>query len=117
MTFRIALGVLLMIVLGILLYPVFYLSSADTQKITVTDKERIAQREGGKFLVYTEDEVFENVDSWLFWKFNSSDVQNKLSVDSTYKVRTAGWRVPFLSMHRNIIRIDGVVVYETLDYE
>ncbi|HHX70455.1 MAG TPA: DUF1523 family protein [Gallicola sp.] len=53
----------------------------------------------------TEDEVFENEDEFIRLKFNSSDVQNKLKVDSTYTVRVIGWRIPFLSTYRNIIEI------------
>lgn len=88
-------------------YPIAYYSSSETVEITVKDKDRITTGSGenidSKFIVYTENEVFENTDSWLFVKFSSSDLQNKLEVGETYTVKVAGWRVPFLSMYRNII--------------
>jgi hypothetical protein len=88
-------------------YPTAYYLSSDTVEITVKDKERITTGSGenisSKFIIYSENEVFENTDSWLFFKFNSADYQNKLEVGKTYKVKVAGWRVPFLSMYRNVV--------------
>lgn len=88
-------------------YPTAYYISSETVEITIKDKESITTGSGkdirSKFIVYTENEVFENTDSWLFVKFNSSDYQNKLEVSKTYKVKVAGWRIPFLSMYRNVV--------------
>jgi hypothetical protein len=88
-------------------YPTVYYLSSETVEITVKDKERITTGSGenisSKFIIYLENEVFENTDSWLFFKFNSADYQNKLEVGETYKVEVVGWRVPFLSMHRNVV--------------
>lgn len=90
-------------------YPIAYCTSVETIEVTVSDKERITTGSGesisSKFLVYSEDEVFENTDAWMFFKFASSDLQNNLKVDSTYTVKVAGWRVPFLSMYRNVVSI------------
>ena len=103
-------GYTLYIVLVLILfttYPVAYKMSAETIEITVTEKERITTGSGenisSKFIIYTENEVFENTDSWLYSKFNSTDYQNKFKVGETYKVKVAGWRVPFLSMYRNVV--------------
>jgi len=89
-------------------YSVAYYFSTETIQVVIKDKERITTGNGenikSKFIVYTKDEVFENTDSWLFFKFNSADFQNKLEIGKTYKVKVAGWRVPFLSMYRNIIK-------------
>lgn len=99
------------VIVAILLfgYPIAYCTSAETIEVTISDKERITTGSGksisSKFLVYSEDEVFENSDSWLFFKFASSDLQNDLKIDSTYKVKVAGWRVPFLSWYRNVLSI------------
>lgn len=86
-----------------------YKSSATEIEIYVKEKDRITQGSGedisSKFLIYSETEVFENTDSFLFLKFNSSDFQNRLEEDSTYTVIVAGWRVPFLSQYRNIVEI------------
>ncbi len=74
------------------------------------DKERVTVRSGDdpkeKYLVFTENETFENTDSTLFWKFNSSDVQGQLDRGKSYRVLVAGWRISFLSSYRNIIEIE-----------
>lgn len=103
---------LLIIVVGLLLISVFlfipYLTK-DVVTIKVTDKERIVTGSGesmeSKYLVYTENETFENVDATNFLKFNSSDLQGKLKRDSVYKVMVYGYRIPFLSSYRNIVKI------------
>ena len=99
----------ILVVIILMAYPVAYYSSSKTVDITVKDKERITTGSGenisSKFLIYCEGEVFENTDSWLFFKFNSSDVQNELESGKTYTVTIAGWRIPFFSMYRNVIRI------------
>jgi hypothetical protein len=78
--------------------------------VTVTEKERIVESNGkhttSKYLVFTENEVFENVDDMIpFFKFNSSDIQGKLHVGETYKLTVWGWRINFLSSYRNILNV------------
>ena len=86
-----------------------YYGSTEEVQVTVNDKEHVMYRNGSdledKYMVYSNDEVFENTDDLFYFKFNSSDVQNELKVDSSYTVKVVGWRIPVLSMHRNIISI------------
>lgn len=100
---------IILLLLLLLIYPLFYFSSVEIIEITINDKERITTGSGenisSRFIVYTEDEVFENSDALWFWKFNSTDFQNKLKVGETYEVKVVGWRVPFLSWYRNIVEI------------
>lgn len=94
-------------------YPIAYYFSTEQVEITITKMNRITTSSGSgetastssKYLIFTNNEVFEDTDSWLFVKFNSSDLYSKLEIDHTYKVKVAGWRVPFLSWYRNIISI------------
>jgi hypothetical protein len=78
--------------------------------IKISDKERIVTGSGdslsSKFLVYCDGEVLENSDSLWHWKFNSSDIQGELKKDKTYYAKVYGWRVPFLSWYRNIVKIE-----------
>ena len=89
------------------LFSALYVSSAEVVQFTVTDKERIVTGSGdtssSKYLVFTETEVLQNSDSLLFLKFSSSDIQGSLKEGSTYQAKVAGWRIPFLSMYRNIV--------------
>ena len=84
-------------------------STMEDVQIVVTNTERIVESNGettsSKYLVFSTTETFENTDAILFGKFNSSDLQGKLRIDSTYTVTVVGWRIPFLSSYRNIIEI------------
>lgn len=73
---------------------------------TVTEKgERCSSRDDCRYLIYTDKGTIENTDSWLAWKFDSSDVYGDLKVGHTYHFRTQGIRVPFLSWYPNIMSV------------
>ena len=95
--------VMLIIMFG---YSIAYYSSAGSKTITVESKERVNKRDSSKYLIFCKGETLENTDSWLFFKFSSSDVYRELIPGKTYNVKVAGWRVPFLSMYENIIKIN-----------
>lgn len=82
----------------------------DTVTVTVTDKERVVKGSGDSvtsyYLVFTKDEVFQNRDAIFYGKFESSDLQGKLEKDSTYTLFVTGKRIPFLSIYRNIVKIE-----------
>ncbi|MDR0367474.1 MAG: hypothetical protein LBH41_02765 [Rickettsiales bacterium] len=62
------------------------------------------------YMVFTRDgRAFKNKDSLAFWKWNSDEIQAKLKNGGVYYVKTAGLRVPFLGLHRNIITIGGKI--------
>lgn len=71
--------------------------------ITVKHKERVLSKETSKYLVWSEDETFENRDSLIKGKFNSSDLYGDLEENHTYRCKVYGWRVQFFSWYRNII--------------
>jgi hypothetical protein len=89
----------------LLAYPICYWISAEEKIITVKDKERIVKNEDSYYLVFAEEGTFKNEDSFLFLKFNSSDVQGSLEEGKTYKIKVAGWRIPIMSSYENIIEI------------
>ena len=76
-------------------------SSEQTVEFTVKHKERVQ----GIYLIYTDKEVFQNIDNMLFWKFNSSDIYGRIDKGKTYKAKVNWYRIPFLSWYRNIIEI------------
>ena len=88
-----------------------YITAEDTTFI-VKEKERITTGSGDtlshKYLVFTEHETFENVDCFVRFKFGSSDLQGKLTVGKTYKALVYGWRIPFLSAYRNIVKVTEI---------
>lgn len=101
---------IILILIAAAIYPTLYYTSSEIVEITVSKTERISTGSGEdlshKFLIYTEGEVFENTDSWLYMKHNSTDIQNKAKTDSTYSVKVAGWRIPLISSYRNVIEIN-----------
>ena len=83
-------------------------SYLDEQEITITvkNKERVISNETSKYLVWSEDETFENTDSLIKGKFNSSDLYGELEKDHTYRCKVYGWRVQLFSWYRNIIECE-----------
>ena len=95
-----------------------------TYTITVTDKERVVKTDKKSsdnstnvesyYLVWGTDQttgeefVFENVDSLIRFKFNSSDIQGQLHEGETYNITVIGLRIPFLSEYQNIISVDKI---------
>lgn len=97
---------LLVVVLGAFLaYPIMYRLSAETITIHVDKTERIQDGDTQKYMVYATNETFENTDSWIFFKRNSSDVYGLIKVEQQYEVKVAGWRWPLISSYRNIIEV------------
>ena len=79
-----------------------------TVTATVTDKERIVEtysegQASSKYLVFTDIETFENTDSLIDMKFNSSDLYGKLQKGQACRFEVVGFRVAFMSMYRNIV--------------
>lgn len=87
--------------------------SRDTYRATVTDKQIKRYDNKDKYLIFTKLEdgsvrVFENTDSTLEMKWNSSDFQAMLEVGKTYDIKTYGWRVPLASSYENVIGVTEV---------
>ena len=101
-------AIILIVILVSLSYA-FYSLTQDTIIVNVIKAERITTGTGiytsHKYMVYTKEETFQNTDILWAGKFNSSDMHGVLSTPGVYELRVFGWRVPFLSMHRNIIKV------------
>lgn len=83
-------------------------SDRETYRATVTEK--VVKKDSGEdiYLIFTklqdgEVRVFENTDSLLERKFNSSDVYAKIQSGKTYDFSTYGWRFQPLSVYENIL--------------
>lgn len=79
------------------------------QVFTVTGKENVKSGDSGKYLVYTDKTTYEITDSWLCWRWDSSDVYGNIQVGKTYTATLQGYRVPFLSWYPNVINPIEVV--------
>ena len=85
----------------------------DVYTATVKEKQVKRYNDKDKYLIFTEladgsKRVFENTDSLLEWKFNSSDIYAELEEGKTYNIKTYGWRIPILSDYENIIGVEEV---------
>ena len=85
---------------------VYTWSTEDEIQVLVNHRESV--KSGSEYLIFTESETFKNVDTIFKWKFDSSDVYRDIHPGKTYKVTVYGWRVPFLSMYRNIVKASEV---------
>ena len=104
--FKIAL--VIFFVFSILIAPVVYTyGTVTTLKIDVVKTERVSKDGDSRYLVFTKDETFENTDSFLHMKFNSSDLHGALEVGNSYTVKVYGWRIPLFSSYRNIVSIEN----------
>ncbi len=76
----------------------------------VNKTERIVERGAtdSKYMIYTDNGVFENTDSLLNGKFNSSDIYNELEVGRTYSCDVVGFRNGFFSWYENVIKCTEV---------
>lgn len=98
------LGILIVGLVGLIAFgATIPLTTQETVTVKITEKERIHDGDEDKYLIWTEGEVFENTDSLVLGKFNSSDIYGKIQENETYECKVYGWRIPFLSMYRNII--------------
>lgn len=67
-----------------------------------------ASEDSDKYLVFTNKGVFENTDSWVVGKCNSSDVQNKLEPGKCYKAKVHGVRIGCSSTYKNIESVEEI---------
>ena len=107
--YGIIIAILLVIYLAII-SPFAFVTHHHTE-LTVIEKSMSG--DGDNFLVWMEDKdgnqyEFENVDSLLRGKVDSSVVQGKLKVGCTYNITTNGYRVPLFSWYENILTYELV---------
>jgi len=86
-----------------------YRSTSEDVTITIKSKERVTGRGGDDsyYLVWTHGETLCVKDSLSFTTWNASDTYGQLEIGKTYKVKVAGWRIPFFSMYRNVVEVYG----------
>ncbi|ESQ89886.1 hypothetical protein ABAC460_11330 [Asticcacaulis sp. AC460] len=86
--------------------------TAGSTEVTVTHVEnKLMDRHGKRqdvYLVFTSDGTYRNTDSLHYFKFNSSDIQGKLAQQGRFKISYYGFRVPVLSMYKNITKAEKI---------
>lgn len=97
--------VIFLIVGSVLIERYFVTAHAENITFTTNSAQRVVSSDGSsaQYLIYTDKGVFTDTDTIWYWKWNSSDVYNQAQ-KGTHTCLVAGFRVPFLSWYRNIIR-------------
>ena len=80
----------------------------DVKGYKIVDKTLKVYPKSSKYLILTEEESFELTDSFLSWKFNSTDQFSKLKIGKCYDFHLRGKRIEFFSSYRNIISFKEV---------
>ena len=87
----------------------FYFASDREATITVLGKSEITRKVSKSLsripVVQTEDGLYEISPSLVFRSFGVGKINARLREGETYRVRIAGWHLPFLSRYRNILEI------------
>lgn len=84
-----------------------------TDTTTVTGKERVCSSNGDggqdcKYLVYTERGTYMVADSFVAWRFNTSDVYGRIKPCHEYEITSFGWRLPAFSTYPNIDKLEDL---------
>jgi hypothetical protein len=97
------------IIIGGIAFEISSYGNVNTIEAKVEGKERITQSVGNEiesfYLVYTDKGTFKLEDDMFRGNFYSSDVYGKLKQDFTYKFKTSGYRIGFMSSYPNIIEV------------
>ncbi len=101
-----------LIIFGSMTFSLIGLLSKEEVSITVVHTERITKNYSESreqtYLVFAENETFSCEDSLFYWKWNSSDMYGQMRPGTKWNATVVGFRIPFLSMYRNIIEVTPV---------
>ena len=78
---------------------------------TINRLDRTSTSKGSSDMrIYTKEcGVLENSDATFRGKFDSADLYGELKEGHTYRLRIAGWRIPFLSEFPNVLAVESEV--------
>lgn len=102
-------GVAATMVVGYAGAVIAYVAQSDEKtEFTVNEKVVKAGNKSSKYLLMTDNGVFENTDSITRWKWNSSDVYNDIKTGCKYEATVFGFRNNFLSMYQNVVDVQHI---------
>lgn len=96
------------VALGVFMHATYSYGSRrnDIEKITIENKYQIFNKGTTHFVVSTTKgkQMIIPYSLW-YWQFDVPEKWDSLEVGKTYKVKTYGYRIPFLGMFENIVQI------------
>ena len=109
---KVGCGILAVAVVGVLGAGVYGLYEAvnPTKDVTVTVTDKVVKnsKNDSTYLIFTDKGVYEDSDSMINGKWNSSDLYNELKVGKTYTLHVRGIRNHVLSWYPNILTVKPV---------
>lgn len=105
---KIKIGLIALALLVITYFTVPYWTY-ETKVVNIVNTAVKQNGETGKYLIFTEQGVYENTDTWYYFKFNSSDVQAVMMRPGKVRIKFYGFRVPFFSKYQNIVSAERVL--------
>ena len=100
----------------LIVHEVAYLTTYEIITIAVVEKSTIFKEgdprplDGYKpinWQVHTADETFRISPDWRRGEFAAAERYHSLAPGRTYRVKVAGWSLPFINWHRNIVHIES----------
>ncbi len=92
---------------GCLMHATYAYTTQATEEITVESKYQIFNPVGTAFGVHTTDgRQFMIPSSVWYWQFDVPEQWNNMQPGKKYKVSTYGYRIPYLAMFPNIVKIE-----------
>jgi len=101
---------IIILIFGYLFFEPFLTKTEEV--ITITAIERWGN-EAGKYFIFTDDEVFINVNDYYHNKHNADEIFTLFKLGYTYRVKVVGVYMPSIPRFRNIINI---IEYSTNEY-
>ena len=95
---------MIIIIIGAAVFSIAGQYNDATYSVVVNDKERIADRGSGYYLIFCQDPntkayyEFKCSDTLLRGKFDSSRFYNQIKEGNQYEFTVVGWRIPIFSM-------------------
>ncbi len=108
MKFKLLTVLIFVIILSLIIFAFFSETIKGEVVATVTGKDRIVKEESSFWIILTDQEPLMNRDSLVNMKFNSSDFQGLIHQGTKYRFIVTGFRIPYLSVYRNIISYELV---------
>lgn len=94
-----------LIIITIVFYLLLYVpyGTVEWHKTTVSKTDIKKINDVDVYMIYTNDGTYTLEDDMFFLNFSSSDLFGKIQENKTYLFKVNGFRIPILSMYKNII--------------
>ncbi len=108
-SFKLFSALIVSLIVAAIYFDIKAYNHVETHVVKVEGKERITKQYRKTiesfYVVYTDKGTFKLEDDMLRGNYYSSDVYGKIKQDSTYTIKTSGYRIGWASEYPNIIEV------------